>query len=168
MLEADLLDLAARVGAGLLDRGLTMATAESCTGGLIAGTVTAIAGSSGWFDRGFVTYSNAAKREMLGVPAACLEAFGAVSEPTARAMAEGALARSGAGIAVAVTGVAGPAGGTRPKPVGMVCFGWAVRGRPVEAATMHFPGERAEVRARTVRHALEGILIRLDSNPSGG
>jgi len=168
MTDPELNDLAARLGARLLERGLFLATAESCTGGLIAGAVTEIAGSSGWFDRGFVTYSNAAKMEMLGVPAAVLDAHGAVSEPTARAMAEGALARSGAGVAVAVTGVAGPAGGTPEKPVGMVCFGWALAGRPTETATVHFQGDRAAVRGQTVRHALEGILIRLDSYPTGG
>lgn len=166
--DAELLDLATRVGARLQARHLLLATAESCTGGLIAGAVTATAGSSAWFDRGFVTYSYAAKTEQLGVPAAWLEQFGAVSEPVARAMADGALAHSAAGIAVAVTGIAGPAGGTPDKPVGMVCFGWAVRGGPTEVATVHFPGDRAAVRAATVRHALEGILIRLDSYPTGG
>ena len=165
--EADLLDLAARVGERLQQRRLMLATAESCTGGLIAGAITAIAGSSGWFDRGYVTYSDAAKQEMLGVPAAVLEDFGAVSEPVARAMAEGALAKCGADIAVAVTGVAGPGGGTAAKPVGMVCFGWALRGRPTMVGTVHFPGDRAAIRALSVQHALQGLLIRLDSNPSG-
>ena len=160
-------ELCARVGARLLGRRTLLATAESCTGGLVAGAVTAIAGSSAWFDRGFVTYSDAAKRDLLGVPAACLEQFGAVSEPVARAMADGALARSAAGVAVAVTGIAGPAGGTPDKAVGMVCFAWALRGRATEAATMHFPGDRANVRAMSVRHALEGILLRLDSYPTG-
>ena len=168
MVDAELMALAARVGAGLHARRLTLATAESCTGGLIAGAVTAIAGSSDWFDRGFVTYSYAAKTDLLGVPATMLLEAGAVSERVARAMADGALARSDAGVAVAVTGIAGPAGGTPGKPVGMVCFGWAMRGSPTEVATVHFPGDRAAVRDLTVRHALEGILIRLDSHPNGG
>jgi nicotinamide-nucleotide amidase len=168
MNDAELQDLAARVGACLVERQWMLATAESCTGGLIAGAVTAIAGSSAWFDRGFVTYSYASKTDLLGVPAASLDQFGAVSEPVARAMADGALARSEAGVAVAVTGIAGPAGGTPDKPVGMVCFGWALRGRATEAATAHFPGDRAAVRALSVRHALEGILIRLDSSLTGG
>ena len=161
-------DLSARVGAALLARGWMLATAESCTGGLISGAVTDSAGSSAWFDRGFVTYSDAAKRELLGVPADCLERFGAVSEPAARAMADGAIARSAATIAVAVTGIAGPGGATPGKPVGMVCFGWSIRGGPTEVVTVRFPGDRAAVRAATVRHALEGILRRLDSYPIAG
>jgi nicotinamide-nucleotide amidase len=168
MNDPELLDLAARLGARLQARRLMLATAESCTGGLIAGAVTAIAGSSAWFDRGFVTYSYASKTDLLGVPAGWIEQSGAVSEVVARAMADGALARSDADVAVAVTGIAGPAGGTPEKPVGMVCFGWARRGSPTAVATVHFPGDRAAVRALTVRHALEGVLIRLDSHPAGG
>ena len=168
MLDTELMDLAGRVGACLQRRNLLLATAESCTGGLIAGAVTAIAGSSAWFDRGFVTYSYASKTDLLGVSVACLEQFGAVSEPVARAMADGALARSEAGIAVAVTGIAGPAGGTPDKPVGMVCFGWAMHGVATGVATVHFTGDRAAIRALTVLHALEGVLIRLDSYPAGG
>ena len=168
MLDAELLELAAQAGARLQARGLVLASAESCTGGLIAGAITAIAGSSGWFDRGFVTYSDGAKQEMLGVPAAVLAGYGAVSEAVARAMAEGALAKCAADLAVAVTGIAGPGGGTAAKPVGMVCFGWAFRGRPTAVGTMQFPGDRAAIRALTVRHALEGILNSLDSYPSAG
>ena len=168
MLDAELLELAAQAGARLQARGLVLASAESCTGGLIAGAITAIAGSSGWFDRGFVTYSDGAKQEMLGVPAAVLACYGAVSEAVARAMAEGALAKCAADLAVAVTGIAGPGGGTAAKPVGMVCFGWALRGRPTAVGTMQFPGDRAAIRALTVRHALEGILNSLDSYPSAG
>jgi nicotinamide-nucleotide amidase len=168
ILEAETIDLAARVGAMLRAQRQMLATAESCTGGMIAAAITAIAGSSAWFDRSMVTYSNEAKIEMLGVPPGLLKQFGAVSEPTVRAMAGGALERSRAGIAVAVTGVAGPDGGTKDKPVGMVCFGWAVRGAPTEVETIHFPGDRATVREMTVRHALLGILKRLDSNLSGG
>jgi nicotinamide-nucleotide amidase len=167
MNDAEAIELAARVGAALQARKLMLATAESCTGGMIAAAITAIAGSSEWFDRGIVSYSNDAKVELLGVPDACLATFGAVSEPTARAMADGAIARSSASVAVAVTGIAGPGGGSADKPVGMVCFGWAVRGAPTEVETIHFPGDRATVRAMTVCHALLGILKRLDSNLSG-
>jgi nicotinamide-nucleotide amidase len=153
--------LAAELGVRLLERGALCATAESCTGGLVAGAITDIAGSSGWFERGWVTYSNEAKMELLGVSAATLERHGAVSEATARAMAEGALARSRANIAVAVTGVAGPAGGSPEKPVGMVCFAWAKSGAATVAATHHFPGDRQAVREASVMVALEGLLAGL-------
>lgn len=141
-------------------RGLMMATAESCTGGLIAGACTDVSGSSDWFERGFVTYSNAAKTELLGVPAELIEQHGAVSEPVARSMAAGALAHSPAQLGVAVTGVAGPTGGSADKPVGTVWFGWAT---PAGTFTEHqrFDGDRAAVRAATVRHALAGLLQRL-------
>ena len=137
---------------------LTLATAESCTGGLIAGCLTAVAGSSDVVDRGFVTYSNAAKTEMLGIPAALIEKNGAVSEPTARAMAEGAVARSGAAIAVAVTGIAGPGGGTAEKPVGLVHLAVAHDGFDTRHVRAVFAGDRDAVRAQTVRTALEMIL----------
>lgn len=144
----------------LKSRGQMMATAESCTGGLIAGACTDVSGSSDWFERGFVTYSNAAKSELLGVPAELIEHHGAVSEPVARAMAAGALAHSPAQLTVAVTGVAGPTGGSADKPVGTVWFGWAT---PAGTFTEHqrFDGDRAAVRAATVRHALAGLLQRL-------
>jgi nicotinamide-nucleotide amidase len=158
--SVDALALAAHLGRALSDRRWMVATAESCTGGLLAGAITDVAGSSAWFDRGFVTYSNAAKVELLGVGAETIAAHGAVSEATAREMAAGALARSGADIAVAVTGVAGPGGGSPGKPVGTVCFAWAVRGGPVDARTGHFAGDRAAVRALTVAAALEGLLSR--------
>jgi len=164
MSDADLFALAAAVGARLQASRQSLVTAESCTGGLIAGAVTAIAGSSDWFERGMVTYSNEAKQEMLGVRQATLDAFGAVSEATAREMAEGALRASRASISVAVTGVAGPGGGSREKPVGMVCFGWSRRGGTTEVETVHFAGDRTAVREATVRHALHGILARLDGN----
>ncbi len=136
------------------DRGLRIATAESCTGGLIAAALTEVAGSSDVFDRGFVTYSNAAKRDMLGVMLETLDAFGAVSEQTAREMAEGALARSAAELAVSVTGIAGP-GGSAHKPEGRVCFGLARKGEPTRTQTVDFgPLGRAKVRKATVRHAL--------------
>jgi nicotinamide-nucleotide amidase len=135
-------------------KGAKIATAESCTGGLIAGAITDIAGSSDMFDRGFVTYSNAAKTEMLGVRAATLRQFGAVSEEVAREMADGALARSAAGLAVSVTGIAGP-GGSEHKPEGRVCFGLAATGAETRTETVDFgPLGRAEVRRATVVHAL--------------
>jgi len=140
----------------LPQRGWMMATAESCTGGLIAGACTDLSGSSAWFERGFVTYSNEAKSEMLGVDAALIEAHGAVSEPVARAMAEGAVARSRAQAAVAVTGVAGPTGGSPDKPVGTVWFGWSVDGR-VRTERRRFEGDRATVRAATVHYALQTL-----------
>lgn len=155
-----LVGLAERLQGICLGRGITVALAESCTGGLIAGAITDVAGSSGWFDRGFVTYSNEAKVEMLGVRPETLAAHGAVSEATAREMAAGALERSRADIAVAVTGVAGPAGGTPDKPVGLVCFAWACRHAPAEARTERFGGDRAEVRAATVDAALQGLIER--------
>jgi nicotinamide-nucleotide amidase len=157
-----LLDLAIALGEALQRRGLHVATAESCTGGLIASAITDVAGSSGWFDRGFVTYSNKAKVEMLGVRAETLAAHGAVSEATAAEMAAGALAHSGADLAVAVTGIAGPDGGTPAKPVGTVCFAWARRGRALATATRQLAGDRAAVRAATVRAALQGLLDRLN------
>jgi nicotinamide-nucleotide amidase len=155
---SDAVRLAIALGERLTERHAMCATAESCTGGLVAGAITDIAGSSGWFERGFVTYSNEAKMEELGVPDATLARHGAVSEATARAMAEGALTHSRAAIAVAITGVAGPAGGTPQKPVGMVCFAWAARGSPAVAETRHFPGDRAAVRGASVIVALEGLL----------
>jgi nicotinamide-nucleotide amidase len=142
-------------------RGWMLATAESCTGGLIAGACTEISGSSDWFDRGFVTYSNAAKTEMLGVPAALIQAHGAVSEAVACAMAAGALARSQAQCAVAVTGVAGPTGGSADKPVGTVWLAWATPSGQVEAKRHLFSGDRAAVRQATVAQALSGLLARL-------
>jgi nicotinamide-nucleotide amidase len=136
--------------------GILAATAESCTGGLIIAAMTDIPGSSSMVDRGFVTYSNEAKMEMLGVASVTLEAHGAVSEETAREMAAGALARSNAGIALAVTGIAGPDGGTLEKPVGLVWFGVAVRGKPPEAEKRNFENRvRDHVRRETVLHALE-------------
>jgi len=158
MPRSELNSLATRLGERLLARGWALATAESCTGGGIATAVTAVSGSSAWFDRAFVTYSNAAKMDLLGVPAATLEAHGAVSESTALAMATGALMRSAAQLAVAVTGVAGPTGGSPAKPVGTVCFGYAGAGFPAFALKRHFDGDRTAVRAQTVRAALGDLL----------
>lgn len=152
--------LAILVGTRLKEKGLLLATAESCTGGWVAQVVTSVSGSSEWFDRGFVTYSNEAKREMIGVRAETLDHHGAVSEETAREMAAGALAASRAQIALAITGVAGPTGGTAQKPVGMVCFAWAVRGGAVDATTKHFAGDREAVRRQSVELGLQGVLDR--------
>ena len=149
--------LCAQLAQALAARGWSLATAESCTGGMIAAACTALSGSSVWFERGFVTYSNAAKSECLDVPAALIDTHGAVSEPVARAMAAGAVQRSRAQVAVAVTGVAGPTGGSAAKPVGTVWFGWSVQG-VVHSEMRHFPGDRAQVRADTVTHALQRLL----------
>ena len=164
--QRDLETLAERAGQLLLARGERLATAESCTGGWIAQAVTAIAGSSAWFDRGFVTYSNEAKEDMLGVPHQTLISRGAVSEATARAMVEGAIAQSRAQWAVAVSGIAGPSGGTADKPVGTVCFAWAGPDG-VEAVTRHFPGDREAVRAATAALALRHLITRLEGATSG-
>ncbi|QRR34655.1 CinA family protein [Hydrogenophaga sp. YM1] len=160
-MDAATLDLVTELAARLRARGAMMASAESCTGGLIAAACTELSGSSEWFERGFVTYSNAAKTDSLGVPAALIAAHGAVSEPVARAMAAGAVAHSAARCALAVTGVAGPTGGSADKPVGTVWFGWCT---PAGVASEHrrFDGDRAAVRAQAVRHALAGLLQRLD------
>ncbi|HEX4928195.1 MAG TPA: nicotinamide-nucleotide amidohydrolase family protein [Burkholderiales bacterium] len=155
--------LARKLGRALQARQALLVTAESCTGGWAAQAVTAIAGSSAWFERGFVTYSNAAKEELLGVKKRTLARHGAVSEPTAREMALGALSRSRGTIALAITGVAGPGGGSRAKPVGTVCFGWAIRGRSAWSETRRFRGDRRAVRRQSVEHALRGVLGRLDS-----
>lgn len=150
----------------LRTRGWRMATAESCTGGLVAGACTELAGSSDWFERGWVTYSNAAKADDLQVPPQAIAAHGAVSEAVARAMAEGALVRAGCQAAVAVTGIAGPGGAVPGKPVGTVWVAWALRedaGAPVtvSARVFHFSGDRAAVRRQTVVQALAGLLERL-------
>jgi len=155
--------LAARAGQRLKDAGALLATAESCTGGWAAQAMTAIAGSSDWFERGFVTYSNEAKREQLGVPEATLTRHGAVSEQTASAMALGALEYSRARVALAVTGIAGPSGGSAAKPVGMVCFAWAARGAPPRCETRHFSGDRESVRRQSVERALQGVIELLDA-----
>jgi len=148
--------LVEQLAAKLMQRQWMLATAESCSGGLIAGACTDLSGSSNWFERGFITYSNAAKSELLGVSPALIDTHGAVSEDVARAMAAGALAHSHAQVAVAVTGVAGPTGGTAEKPVGLVWFGFALPGR-VLTEQRHFAGDRAAVRAATVHHALQRL-----------
>ncbi|MCC7545214.1 MAG: CinA family protein [Aquabacterium sp.] len=154
------LPLVTQLAQALTGRGWMMTTAESCTGGLIAGACTELAGSSLWFDRGVVTYSNEAKVDLLGVPAELIAQHGAVSEPVAMAMAQGALAKSKAQIAVAVTGVAGPGGGSPDKPVGTVWLAWACHDGLVQAERHVFGGDRAAVRSATVRCALQGVLHR--------
>jgi nicotinamide-nucleotide amidase len=163
-MDEELARLSARVGAALLERKLMLACAESCTGGWVSEAVTAIAGSSGWFERGYVTYSNAAKQELLGVSADTLRRHGAVSEETVLAMAEGCLKRSHAQAALAISGVAGPGGGSPGKPVGTVCFAWALRNGEGSAETLQLPGDREAVRRQSVIHALRGLLQRLDAS----
>lgn len=160
--DEDLAALGRRVGAALRARRWRLCTAESCTGGWIAKAMTDVDGSSEWFEAGVVSYSNAAKETLLGVAAEDLRRHGAVSESVARAMATGALARLGGDIAVAVTGVAGPGGGSADKPVGTVWFGWARRDGVVETEQVRFPGDRDAVRRATVRHALERVQRLLD------
>ena len=157
-MDSQLYELAVQVGAALRARGLALATAESCTGGWIGAAVTAVPGSSEWYERGFVTYTNVAKREMLDVAADTLEKFGAVSMETVKAMVTGALAHSHAQVAVAVSGVAGPSGGTPAKPVGTVCIAWGLRGGEPVAETHVFAGDREAVRRQSVERALAGVL----------
>jgi nicotinamide-nucleotide amidase len=157
MLPKSTLQDAEALLAACRSKGIMLATAESCTGGLIAAVLTAIPGSSDVMDRGFVTYSNDAKHQMIGVPMPLIEAHGAVSEEVARAMAEGTLIRSRAAIAVSVTGVAGPGGGTTDKPVGLICFGLAQTGKPAISERQVFPGDRTAIRAATVVHAFKMI-----------
>ncbi len=150
--------LARRVGEALKQARLHLVTAESCTGGGIAATITEIPGSSNWFERGFIVYSNASKVEVLGVDPELLGGQGAVSEAVVQAMTAGALAHSTAGLAVAVSGIAGPDGGSAEKPVGTVCLAWQRRGQGAVTQTVWLAGNRGEVRAATIHHALEGIL----------
>lgn len=149
--------LAIQAGVALADKSLMLATAESCTGGLVAAAITDVSGSSGWFERGFVTYSNEAKSTMLGVPAKLIRDHGAVSEEVARAMAEGALLNSRAQVSLSITGVAGPNGGTPEKPVGMVCFGWSNRITTI-VETQRFPGDRAQIRRQAAEYAMRGLV----------
>jgi nicotinamide-nucleotide amidase len=155
--------LAKSVGEALRKAGERLVTAESCTGGWVAQVVTSVAGSSDWFERGLVTYSNDAKMEMLGVSPKTLGAHGAVSEETAREMASGALARSKASISIAVTGIAGPTGGSAAKPVGTVCFAWCRAGAGPVSETRHFRGDREAVRRQSVVHALQNLLKMLEA-----
>jgi len=159
-MDEHLTELSRRTGEKLLEHGWMMATAESCTGGWIAEAITATAGSSAWFDCGFVTYSNSAKTRLLGVPETLLATHGAVSLPVVEAMVAGALAHSAANVAVAVSGVAGPTGGSPDKPVGTVCLAWAWPGQAVFSDTMHFEGDRTAIRRQTVIHALSTLLYK--------
>lgn len=156
--------LCAELATLLTTRGWMLASAESCTGGLIAAACTELPGSSNWFERGFVTYSNAAKTELLGVDAKLIEQHGAVSEAVAHAMAQGALAHSQAQLSVAVTGVAGPSGGSPDKPVGLVWLAWCVAGQ-TQTECHRFAGDRAAVRAAALEHALWGLVLRLRTSP---
>ncbi|AUM01195.1 CinA family protein [Pseudothauera hydrothermalis] len=166
-METELAALSRRLGEVLLARRWTLATAESCTGGWIATAVTATAGSSAWFDRGFVTYSNDAKCEMLEVSPVTLATHGAVSEATVREMVAGALAHSRADVAVAVSGIAGPTGGSAAKPVGTVCIGWGVCGHPPQTETLRLSGDREAIRRQTVAHALRRLIaLAADAGPT--
>ena len=157
-MDSQLYELAVDVGQALKAKDWMLVTAESCTGGWVGEAVTMVPGSSEWFEGGFITYTNVAKQEMLGVKNLTLEAHGAVSEATVREMVAGALANSHGHVAVAVSGVAGPTGGTRAKPVGTVCFSWGLRGHEPTAVSRHFAGDREAVRRQSVIEALEGVL----------
>lgn len=161
-IEHTLQDTIHRLGSKLKQQKETLATAESCTGGWVGEAITSVPGTSHWYDRGFITYSNAAKREMLGVSTDTLARFGAVSEQTARAMVEGALRNSQARYALSTTGIAGPEGGTPDKPVGYVCFAWAGHNKETVSECLRFDGDRQQVRLQAVHHALEGIASYID------
>ncbi len=154
----DLDALAEKIGEKLKEQGKMFSTAESCTGGWVGQVVTSVPGSSHWYERGFITYTNNSKRELLNVSTDVLARFGAVSEPSARAMAEGALENSNAQVSLAITGIAGPGGGTLEKPVGTVCFAWAGENQETKTEKRHFEGDRQEVRRQAVEAALSGLL----------
>lgn len=156
--DAELYQLAEQTGQALSRHGWMLTSAESCTGGWVGMLVTAVSGSSAWYERGFITYSNAAKQDMLGVQTVTLDTFGAVSEPTVLEMAQGALARSGAQVALAISGIAGPNGGTPLKPVGTVCMAWAKQDGHSIATTCKMGGDRDGIRARAVAAALRGVI----------
>lgn len=158
MADDTLYDLARRVGVALKAREFMLASAESCTGGWVGQAMTAVAGSSQWYERGFITYTDISKRELLGVNPETLEKFGAVSEPAAREMVFGALANSHAQVALAVSGIAGPDGGTPEKPVGTVCFAWGLKDGAIKSETRQLDGDREQVRRESVEIALRGVL----------
>jgi nicotinamide-nucleotide amidase len=162
-MNPELAELSQALGSACHQRRLLLATAESCTGGWAAQVITHTAGSSAWFERGFVTYSNEAKTDMLGVRPETLEQFGAVSPETAAEMADGALKNSNAMFSLAITGIAGPTGGSPGKPVGTVCFAWCRVGEIATAETVLFAGDREAIRRQAVVHALRGLLLRLDT-----
>ena len=164
-MDSDLVELSAAIGAACLARKLTIATAESCTGGWAAQVITHTPGSSAWFERGFITYTNAAKADMLGVPMNTVEAFGAVSLETAMAMAAGALQHSNALISLSITGISGPTGGSPDKPVGTVCFAWSGKNSTPSCERRLFNGDRESIRRQSVLHALSGLLDRARNMP---
>lgn len=164
-MDRDLVELSEALGQICLARGLVVATAESCTGGWVAQVITHIPGSSAWFERGFVTYANAAKTDMLGVRSITIETHGAVSIETAGEMAAGALRNSNATISLAITGIAGPTGGSPEKPVGTVCFGWCVKDRVPSCERRLFAGDREAIRRQAVIHALSGLIERARNMP---
>ncbi len=157
-MDQSLNNLSKELGSTLQSRGMMLAVAESCTGGWVSQAVTAISGSSAWFDRGFVTYSNAAKNEMLGVKLSTLQEFGAVSEEVVREMAEGVLKNSSSEISLAISGIAGPTGATDGKSIGTVCFAWALRNSAVKTEQYLFSGDRESVRYQSVVMALKGVI----------
>jgi nicotinamide-nucleotide amidase len=156
--EAELQQLATALAEKLRARGWMLATAESCTGGWVGHLLTSLPGSSAWYERGYITYSDAAKTDLLGVPEATLAAHGAVAEETAGAMASGALLRSRVQAALAITGIAGPGGGSPAKPVGLVCYGWALADGTVLTSTCRLSGDREEIRSRAVAAVLRGLI----------
>jgi nicotinamide-nucleotide amidase len=158
MTEDHITELARRLGRSCRRRKVVLVAAESCTGGGLAEAITRISGSSRWFERGMVTYTNVAKKEMLGVSRRTLENHGAVSEPVAREMATGALKKSTGDVSVSITGIAGPTGGSKAKPVGLVWFAWAVRGGPVQSRAFRFRGDRLEIRRQAVAVGLQGLI----------
>jgi nicotinamide-nucleotide amidase len=160
----DIVMLARHAGRALREKEWSLATAESCTGGGVAQAITEIAGSSEWFERGYITYSNASKTELLGIPAELIAQHGAVSEETAGAMAAGALAASAAQVALSTTGIAGPGGAVPGKPVGTVCFGWSANG-VTHTERLVFSGDRHAVRQQAIAHALQGLLRFLERLP---
>lgn len=161
-MDEQLESLAAEVGAALKAREMTLATAESCTGGWVGAVVTSVSGSSQWYDRGFITYTDQSKQDMLGVDEATLGNYGAVSEETVREMAQGALQHSWADISLAISGIAGPTGSTAEKPAGLVWFAWATKTGAIESEKHLFPGDRREVRRQAVETALKGVLSLLN------
>jgi len=162
-MDAELADLSAALGEACRAKGVLLATTESCTGGWVAQVITHTAGSSGWFERGFVSYANAAKADMLGVRMNTIETFGAVSLETAAEMAAGALRHSQATAALAITGIAGPGGGSADKPVGTVCFGWCLKDQAPSCERRLFGGDREAIRRQAVVHALQGMIGRIQS-----
>ena len=163
--DEELHQLACELADKLRARGWMLATAESCTGGWVGQLITALPGSSQWYERGFITYANAAKIEMLGVPAELIETLGAVSEETAAAMAAGALKYSHAQTALAISGIAGPGGGTPQKPVGLVCYGWALADGTVMSSTCRLDGDREEIRSRAAAAAMRGLIELMGGKP---